>query len=92
MLHCTSWTERLTKQCIRGIVLRRAEQYEANLQQETLVVIGVVIRATPPNTLCATPLPSKLKAVMAVSRNSLFIPMHVTASQCQVVQLPSFIA
>ena len=44
MLHYgTSWTERLTKQCIREKKVESdfegREQYEANLQQETLVAL-----------------------------------------------------
>ncbi|KAN0086926.1 hypothetical protein V8E54_000614 [Elaphomyces granulatus] len=41
--HGTSWTERLTKRCIREKKVKsyfeEREQYEANLQQETLVVL-----------------------------------------------------
>jgi len=44
MLHYgTSWTERLTKQCIREKKVESdfegREQYETNLQQETLVAL-----------------------------------------------------
>ena len=44
MLHYgTSWTECLTKQCIREKKVEsdfeEREQYEANLQQETLVAL-----------------------------------------------------
>ena len=43
LYHGTSWTERLTKRCIREkkveSYFEEREQYEANLQQETLVVL-----------------------------------------------------
>ena len=41
--HGTSWTERLTKRCIREkkveSYFEERGQYEANIQQETLVVL-----------------------------------------------------
>jgi len=82
MLHCTSWTERLTKQCIRGIVLRRAGAvWSQSSARDTGCYRGRDTRHPPQHTMRHPP---PLKTEGGNGGESQFI-IHTYACYCVTV-------